>query len=283
MKGFATKVSGQGLKHSTENGYRMKFSSCFVLTSAMILTLAVDAQAQLTRGFDRRIPSTALNAEVIRQPSLQVMEVQIKLVRLAWVDPADPKASDAKKAEVWYLVWRAINRPLRSREGSDTLAVNQLDPLPGPMQFIPQFTLVTYDDPNTEIPNQILPDQVLPGAIKEIERIERVPLNNSVSVIQDFPETVAEDAEKQPWIYGVATWKGVDPKTDHFKILMTGFSNGYENKGTIEEPEIWRKIIVQRFYRPGDEFDPTSKEFQFKGEPEWTYQPERGKAAPEGN
>ncbi len=257
----------------------MKFSTCFLLTSTILLAFAANAQAQVTRGFDRRIPATALNAEVVRQPSLQVMELQVKPVRIAWVDLPDAKTGEVKKTQVWYLVWRAINRPLRKREGSDTLAVNQLDPLPGPLQFMPQLTLVTYDDPNTEIPSQILPDRVLPGAIKEIEKIERVPLNSSVSVIQDFPDTVAVDAETQPWIYGVATWKDVDPKTDFFKILMTGFSNGYENKGTVEEPELWRKIVVQRFYRPGDEFDPNVKEFEFKGDPEWIYQPEKGKPA----
>ena len=56
--------------------------------------------------------------------------------------------------------------------------------------------------------------------------------------------------------------------------MLHGFSNGYENRSQdADRPELWRKVIVQRFYRPGDEFDPDLKEFQFVEDPEWTFQP----------
>lgn len=257
----------------------MKIVNLFFVAAAMVACLSQDAQAQVTRGFDRTIPPTALNAEVIRQPSLQVMELQVKPMRLVYVDLPDSNTGDLKKTEVWYLVWRAINRPIRKRQGNDNLAVNPLDPLPGPLQFIPGFTLVTYDDPETEIPSQILSDEILPGAIKAIEKIERVQLNNTVSVIQDFPEPTDPEAEEQAWIYGVATWSSVDAKTDFFKVIMHGFTNGYENKGSVEEPDLWRKVVEQKFVRPGDEFDPNFREFQFKGDPNWLYQPDRAQAA----
>lgn len=237
---------------------------------------AGEAQAQVSNGFNRRIPATALNAEVVRQPTLQVMELEIKPMRMVWVDLKDPGTGEMKKTQVWYLVWRAINRPLRKRNEGDALAVNQLDPLPGPMLFMPDFTLVTYDDPETEIPDQILSDRVIPEARQAIEKIERIPLNNTVSAVQKFPEPIAPDAEEQAWIYGVATWTQVDPKTDFFKVILQGFSNGYENRGTVEAPELWRKVVVQRFSRPGDEFDPNIKEFEFKDSPEWIYQPDSG-------
>lgn len=249
-----------------------RFLSCSLL--GLLVCLAGEASAQVTRGFDKQIPATVLNAEVVRQPSLQVMEVQIKQVRFVWVDLPDPATGELKNTPVWYLVWRAIPRPVRKRDAVDNLAVNTPDPLPGPVQFIPQFTLVNYRDPQYEIPMQILPDRVIPEAIPAIEKIERVSLKNTVSVIQDFPEAVDPASETQPWIYGVATWTGVDPRTDFFKIMLHGFSNGYENRGTVEQPDLWRKVVVQRFYRPGDEFDPTLKEFQFAGDPEWTYQPD---------
>lgn len=252
----------------------------FTLIIAVLITIhGQETSAQVTHGFDRTIPATALNAEVIRQPSLQVMELQIKPMRLVYVDLPDPKTGEVKKTELWYLVWRSINRPIRKRQGNDNLAVNSLDPLPGPMQFLPGFTLVTYDDPETEIPNQILSDEIIVGAIKKIEKIERVQLNNTVAAIQDFPAAIAEDAEQQAWVYGVATWSKVDAKTDFFKVIMHGFSNGYENKGTVEEPDLWRKVVIQKFTRPGDEFDPNFKEFQFAGDPIWTYQPDSGAKA----
>lgn len=243
----------------------------------LLFSLGAQAQAQVTRGFDRQIPATALNVEVIRQPTLQVMELQIKPVRLVWVDLPNTETGEVEKTQVWYLVWRAINRPVRKRTADDKLAVNRPDPLPGPLQFMPSFTLVNYDDPaNEENYSQILPDRILPQAIREIEKIERIKLNNTVTAIQDFPPPVDPEAEDQPWIYGVATWAAVDPKTDFFKIIMQGFSNGYENRGTVEDPKLWRKVVVQRFYRPGDEFDPNIKEFEFRGQPEWTYQPDSG-------
>lgn len=256
----------------------MKLSTRLIAIFSLI-TICVDAQAQVTRGFDRRIPATVLNAEVVRQPSLQIMELEIKPMRLIWLDLPDPQTGELKKTAVWYLVWRSISRPIRKRDENDNLALNQLDPPPGPMQFMPDFTLVNYEDPNTEIPQQILADRILPGAVAAIEKIERVPLNNTVSAVQDFPAPTDPAAEEQAWIYGVATWSNVDSTTDFFKVIMKGFTNGYENRGTVQAPELWRKVVVQRFYRPGDEFDPNIKEFQFDGDPEWIYQPDAAEPA----
>lgn len=237
------------------------------------------ADAQVTRGFDRGVKSFALRSELTNQPTMWVMQVEIKPMRMIWVDMRDRSTGETEQKEVWYLVWRAINRPLSAGAVTDTKAVNRRDPLPGPMQFMPHFTLITYDDPTKEIPAQILPDQILPDAVEEIEKREKLPtgaLKNSVSAIQDVPAKIDPEAEEQPWIYGVATWTGVDPRTDFFSVMMHGFSNGYENRSDDpNRPELWRKVIVQKFARPGDEFDPNLKEFLFSGSPEWTYQPDQ--------
>lgn len=41
-----------------------------------------------------------------------------------------------------------------------------------------------------------------------------------------------------------------------------------------EKPIVWRKTLIQRFWRPGDELNRQEKEYRFDGEPEWIYQPD---------
>ncbi|MBC7816057.1 MAG: hypothetical protein IAG10_04075 [Planctomycetaceae bacterium] len=41
-----------------------------------------------------------------------------------------------------------------------------------------------------------------------------------------------------------------------------------------EKPTIWRKTLLLKFWRPGDEFNRQEKEYRFVGEPEWIYQPD---------
>ncbi len=41
-----------------------------------------------------------------------------------------------------------------------------------------------------------------------------------------------------------------------------------------EKPIIWRKTLIQRFWRPGDERNTQEKEYHVDGEPEWIYQPD---------
>ncbi len=94
-----------------------------------------------------------------------------------------------------------------------------------------------------------------------------------------LPEPVAADAPEQPWLYGVATWSGVDPRTDFFKVIFQGFSNVYEVRGEGDERRTWRKVLVQKFTSRGDEFDPTQREFEFDGKPFWEYQPDKKTAA----
>jgi hypothetical protein len=143
---------------------------------------------------------------------------------------------------------------------------------------------VTYDDPATEIPNQTYMDQVLPEAVVAINKVEShrpddVLLSDTVSIIQPVPEATAEGAENEEWMYGVATWRNVDPETDFFSVILSGFSNGYEiREGPGGEPVRWRKVLVQKFSRRGDRFDPTQIEFRFEGPGRWTYQPEEAPA-----
>lgn len=248
-----------------------------MLTRLTLLLLTLHSAiccAQSQRGYERRIRATATLEDIVRQPDLWMMEVEFKQMRLVYIDVRDPKTGETKKEIVWYLAYRCLNRPLISRPNQEALPVNQLDELPGPRMFVPRFTLITYDNAQTEIPLQILQDDVIPEALPQIWRIEREKHLNSVGLYQELPAPVDPAAEDQPWIYGVATWRNVDPTTDFFKVQASGFSNGYVLTPGAGASAVSRMTIVQKFYRPGDEFDPNRLDFQFSGNPAWIMLPD---------
>lgn len=233
--------------------------------------LAAMGWAQNNRGYERSLKAQATIEEIVRQPDLWMMEVEFKQMRMVYLDVNDPQTGKKSKEHIWYLAYRFINRPLPSRPNVEALPVNELDPLPGPRMFVPKFTLITYDNPKTEIPIHRLQDDIVPDALPRIRDIEREQVLNSVGLYRELADPVAPDAEDQSWSYGVATWRNVDPQTDFFKVVMTGFSNGYQVQA---DGTIWRQAIVQRFNRPGDEFDPNREEFSFEGMPAWTMLPD---------
>lgn len=253
----------------------MRTLLCLVVLASLTHTVF----AQSNRGFDMAAKPSANNDEMVRQSDMWVMEIQFKKPRLVYVEQNVPGSNQPELQEVWYLAWRSIVRPLPQAADDPSLPVNPEDAKPGPTQFIPQFLLVTYDNPQTEIPIQTLPDQIIPGAMMKIRKIETRPgstveYKDSVSVIQDLPDSTPVDADEQNWIYGAATWSGVNKDTDFFKVIAQGFSNGYEIKAEGDQAQVWRKVLVQKFTRPGDQFDPNLREFNFDGEPVWTYQPD---------
>jgi hypothetical protein len=245
------------------------------------------AAAQVTRGFDQTLRAVASGEEIQRQPDLWIFEISFKPMRMIWVGGRDPQTGDATRDQVWYLAYRAINRSLAARqETSNTLPQNELDPLPGPMPFLPEFMLSVFDQQDRQVPTSVQLDTVIPAALARINQIERrrssePAFQNTVEIVQPLPEPVAEDVEDPAWLYGVATWRNIDPETDFFSITMRGFSNGYElREGPDAQPVVWRKSIVQDFTRRGDRFDPTQVEFEFDGSPRWMYLPDPGSPPP---
>lgn len=235
----------------------------------------------LERGFTVAAKPYTTGVEVARQLQIWEMEIQMKPMRMIM----SPTPTQKEPQQVWYLAYRVIPRPiLKSTVGAETDPVNVLDPPPGPPLFIPQLTLVTYDDRKTEVPVEIHVDSVIPAAVKKVNTIER-PVTpeqaflDTISVTRPVPEPVAADVPEQPWIYGVATWSGVDPRTDFFKVIFQGFSNVYEVRGEGDDRRTWRKVLVQKFTSRGDEFDPTQREFEFDGQPFWEYQPDKKTSA----
>lgn len=244
------------------------------------------ASAQVvTRGFDQVAKVYATGEERNRQRDLWVLEVHMKPVRLIWLDAPDPVSGETRRMPIWYLAYKAVNRPVAGQtDETDTVPVNTLDPVPQRPKFIPELTLVAYDDPRYEIPDRIYLDAILPEALAAINKVESRRagdplLKDTVSAVRDLPEPEADDAAAG-WIYGVAAWKDVDPETDFFKVIFGGFSNGYEVRaGPDGQPITWRKVLIQKFIRRGDRFDLNLLEYKFAGPPEWEYQPDAGAPA----
>ncbi len=245
---------------------------------------AVHAQATaalVTRGFDTTAAAIANGEERQRQPDLHVFEVQFKSVRMLYANVTNPQTGEIQRQQIWYLCYRAVNRSLATRaDETDTKPANVLDPPPGPTQFIPEFTLVTYDRPGSEIPTHEYLGEIVPEVLAAINQSERRRASDpvfldAVSIVQPLPQAVPADESDADWIYGVAVWPNVDPETDFFKVIMRGFSNGYERRqGDNGEAVTWRKTLVQNFARRGDRFDPNQIEFEIVGPPEWVYLPD---------
>ncbi|MFH5803549.1 hypothetical protein [Alienimonas sp. DA493] len=240
-------------------------------------------------GFDATLPSIATGAEIRSQADLWVMQVDFKPMRLAALPVTDPETGETARELVWYLVWRATNRPLQSPEKNTARTPqNQLDPPPAEPPFVPEFVLIGEDGSARQYR-----DVILPGVLPIIEQRELrgafadVELNTTVSAAGDLPEGVAADAPPgEGAIYGVATWTGVDPATDRFTVLLNGFSNGYRiQTGPDGKPVTERRTGVLKFWRPGDEIDEVETEFRLgvdprgdepasAGVPHWEYLPD---------
>lgn len=275
-------------------------SGSFASTASAQVTEPEEGQL-LSNGFVVRLAPTATIKEMQKQERLFEMEVTFKSMRMRWVNITDPKDPTKKTRErVWYLVYKAVNRKLDVPDDGGLVAKNEEDEIKPPY-FIPRFTLVTTD--NNEY--KIYRDVVIPEAIADIRKREsryegQGPLINTVDAAKPVPQPVAITDKQQNAIYGVAMWRGVDPKTDYFTIYMSGFSNAFMDRKSAEQlnveqlrrlnlelgrkaedlasldkdqllallfpklgmdEQVYRKVIVQKFKRPGDEFFETELEF----------------------
>lgn len=291
-------------------------------------------------GFNQIVPVQTTGDERASQSNLWVLEVQFKTLRQVRLLLPDPKTGEERDEIIVYLVYKIANRGIgETKEESDTKPTNSFDAEVTPTQFVPELTLITQDGPN-----KIYADSLIPAAEKMILKREQklLPagafLKNSVKIEGAIPEESPPGAEKA--LYGVATWRGIDPTADRFSIMLAGFSNGYKLvRGPVpyqalldranarkltfsdqiwngksawkaasetynlfdakkpgppdpdaniwfystthdrvtadeEQPIVWRKTLLQRFWRPGDEFNRQEKEYRFDGDPEWIYQPD---------
>lgn len=243
-----------------------------LLLAVMVLVAAPVSAVAQSRGFDYVARAIATAEDRRRQPDLWVLEVHYKTLRMIPVEITDPATGEKQLERVWYLPYKVVNRPLaRLDEEEDVEPVNEFDPPPTPPIFVPELTLVATD--NDE--QRIYEDVVLPEAQAAINRRERREFLNSVQLAGDIPRLTREAEGEETAVYGVATWRGVDPDTDYFRVIFSGFSNGYHTEtGPDGNTVVMRKTLVQKYWRPGDRFDEYEKEARVDGDPQWVDRPD---------
>jgi hypothetical protein len=244
-------------------------SITLAVTSTLLLSATVFAQKPTAapKFSEIRVAAVATGEQLAAQPDLWVMDVYFKPMRQVAIELTDPKTGQKRSKYVWYIVYRAINRPLPEVVQVNP-PVNELDPPVLPSKFVPQFTLMTTDTPEPKLYD----DQVIPEALAVIAKRERLPLQSSVSAVQTVPPATAPGTPGEKTIYGVAMFTDVDPEADRYTVFMTGFSNGVRK---IEAPDgstgIQNKTIVTKYWRPGDQFDQREPEIRLDGDPQWIY------------
>lgn len=251
---------------------------CVLAVCAGAVPMSSASAQQVTGGFDVTLEPNATGDELRSQTNLWAMQVSFKPMRMILADITDPQTGKKERELIWYLCYKAVNRPLAQQsDASDTAPVNVEDKPPvGPL-FIPEFTLVTNDNGRLKLYD----DVILPEAQAEIlEREQRngwPKYKNAVAAIGEVPAPTESGSDENA-IYGIAMWRAVDAETDFFTVFMGGFSNGYKVvDGPGGDPLVLRRTIVQEFWRPGDKYDPREVEIRRKGDPVWQYRPDAPK------
>lgn len=265
------KLRGYYMRHLLKQSALTAFTcSCLILLSAGKQAYA--QQNNLNRGFTIKPDLIATGEERASQKSLWVLDATFKPMRMIRLDLTNPKTGKKEKTLVWYLVYKCVLRPLERPGGtSDLQPQNAEVPPPGPSLFVPEVTLITNDNGQ----QTIYPNQILPEAEAIINQREDHNLKNAVEIIGELPPETPMGAKAENAIYGVCVWTGVDPNTDYFTVLFSGLSNGYK---IVDGPDgkkmTLRKVLVQQYWRPGDEFGQQEQEFRPKGNPYWVYLPD---------
>ena len=210
---------------------------------------------------ERRIPAQASAEERLRQPDIWVMDVYVKPLRMIEVELPDPKSGEVKPRVIWYLCYRAVNRPIEVKSPPNELPPSDKKLATQTQIFVPEFQLVARDNQQ----QKRYFDRVMPVAQQAINRREKVKYLNSVEIVGPVPTPVPEGQSGKE-LLGVATWRGIDPTIDRFRLFMTGFSNGYEvgqvDAGQTKKEVVLRKTLQIDYWRPGDEFELMEREIR---------------------
>ena len=194
------------------------------------------------------------------------LEFSFKPVRMMMLDL--PQEDDTSQQElIWYLVYRVRNmgyhlNPKSEKDdfGNETFGTNRVNHT---IRFFPQFVLTNHETGKSVL------DRVIPSALGPIQKKERTPgeLHHSVSISGvDIPLS-SDRTDRGLW--GVATWRGIDPRTDFFSIFVSGLTNAYrfeENFAPNQPPGEGRtfqlKTLQLNFWRSGDALDLREQEIR---------------------
>lgn len=323
-----------------------------LLAAFAVLTGSTFAQepedVAISRGFDYEVPAYATGEERQAQENLWVLSLRFKSVRMMELEVTDPKTKQPRTDLIYYLVYEATNREIeRNPEDVQSTPANDFDAPPGPELFVPEVTLVIEDDvadARSAYPREVR-DEVIPEAQRRIQLREKTKLINTVQAVGPVPPIVKKDDPNPVSFTGVAMFRNIDPEMDYFRIVLSGFSNGYKLvKGPVayqdlkalaasddlkvndqvwngnletdwraaaevgdlfdikatpppnadasqwyysvspdrgdETARVWRKTLIQHYWRPGDSFDQNEREVRRKGEARWIYVPDDAPALP---
>lgn len=188
-----------------------------------------------------------------------------------------PADGDQKVPDVWTLTLKyrspryiMVDVPGQGRKLIWYMRYHIINETGKPRQVIPKFTLVTDK-------GDIFEDTVLPSAQRAVILREdpTIQLYNSVTISRnDIPVTPTDG--KPIEIHGVVFWDGGEKlmSARSFDVFVTGLSNGYvkvEGKDEAKDPDMLRKTLRLPFSKPGDIYNPDSKEIRIAGSPAWIY------------
>lgn len=210
----------------------------------------------------------AMAQDVIMRRTVWGLEFGFKPLRMIQADVRMPDGSISNQP-VHYLVYYVKNNggqltPTRN-EQTGTYTIEKTD---GSLRFFPTFRLESHDtdaDPNL--------DQVFPEVIERIRRREdpRRKFYDSVNISSVSIPVSSELEDHSVW--GVATWVGVDPRSDFFSVFIQGLTNAYRWEDTEDgyqagQPpmtgrEFTYKTLQLNFWRPGDSVENREDEINY--------------------
>jgi hypothetical protein len=212
----------------------------------------------------------AMSRDVVFRRQVWALEFGFKPMRM--LDVA-VRGSDGqtRTQRVWYLVYYVKNQgrhlnptPERDEQGHELYTPK---PVNHSVRFFPSFQLQCHDV------DQAYLDEVIPSAIEVIRKREdpnrKFYDSVNISSVQIPVSTEFEDNS----VWGIATWTGVDPRSDFFSVFVQGLTNAYRWQdaeaaaGADTAPLAGRrfshKTLQLNFWRPGDAEDPSEEEIRY--------------------
>ncbi len=107
-------------------GGNFRFAGLLLFFLFVVLSQAekIRAQQNNKNGFEVTLSATASSAELNSQDDLWVLEVSFKRMRMIPVDITDPKTGKKNREYIMYLVYKAVNRPLKRSLDATPFKIN---------------------------------------------------------------------------------------------------------------------------------------------------------------